>query len=252
MHNCWMSCLLMFRCTWVWFISKERVEGKTGWSNVWLEHLSPCKSTSFLAVYLGNHCPTKAMCACFELANWCTNHGDVISSALLTVQRLRAERAPVSPPNRTSKWELQKMPFPASGVLSKSWGAASSKAEQRMKCQTLVFHAWHHLWQLHQNNNMERRCQYLLRHGPFTNLKNLDMSDSQVLRSQKKSFPAKWEKKPSTNFSIYSLKFSWDFCLCFVDTFLSVAVFLSASPCCASSFAPLPTTKCYILGFPER
>lgn len=97
MQNCWMSCLLMFRCILVWFISKERVEGKTGSSNVWLEHLPPCNRASFLAVCSGNHCPTKAKCACFELAHWCTNHRDAIPSGLLTVQCLRADSTCKSP-----------------------------------------------------------------------------------------------------------------------------------------------------------
>lgn len=148
----------------------------------------PVTAVLFLQSVLATTVHQSNMCILWA---WHTNHRDVISFGLLTVQCLRADRAPISSSNRTSNWELQKMPFPGPTMLSEGWGAASSKAEQRMKCQTLVFHTWHHFWQLHQNNHMEGRCQYLLGRGCFINAKNLDISDSQVLHSWEKSFPAK-------------------------------------------------------------
>lgn len=89
----------------------------------------PVTAVLFLQSVLATTVHQSNMCILWA---WHTNHRDVISFGLLTVQCLRADRAPISSPNRTSNWELQKMPFPGCFQraeeqhpprLSKEWNA---------------------------------------------------------------------------------------------------------------------------------
>lgn len=73
--------------------------GETGSSNVCLEHLPLVTAVPFSQSALATTVHQNNVCMLWA-AYWYTNHRHVISSSLLTVQCLRADRAPISSPNQ--------------------------------------------------------------------------------------------------------------------------------------------------------
>lgn len=168
---------------------------------------------------------TKAVCACSELAHWHTNRRDVVCYGLLTARCLRTDRAPVNSPSRTSNWELQKMSFLGPGCCQ---GAEEQHPPKPCK-------EWNaRLWSATPG----------ITSGSYTKITTWREDASIYWDMVALQIPKIWiflivmcftpgrkasQKSGGKNlaliFTMYCLKYSWDFCLCFVDTFLSVTVF---------------------------